>query len=740
MAELNKTMVVHELSQAEQIKRLLNMQGTDAGFFTLAVFSFIEAYLRQIVPNQTKETTFKELIDGYKEISRHFEYDSFSQKYFARDKKINSLLWNIVDSQYNTNEVRHKFGNLSEEEAIAAVSLLERFALLESFECTALINQLSHKTELWKGRLSPLETAHELEIANAKIKSLSKEKDDMAIQVEILKKTKAEYEGVIAKEKIAAAEFEKAVEKNKSNAEKIDALRKERHAQSTENRELQKQLAQKIAELSSADEYITQLSRMTSYTRTRYDFEKSLLRLTPEQEAIVRQINFTSDFLIKGAAGTGKSIVLMKTFERLLKNAEPQPHSDGVAKIKLVTFTRSLEKYSEYIASFLEIENSKIKNFVSTADALIMDILKNVFPNTKFIYKKIEEFDAFNNISKNDLPFGEKEFVSELEKFILPNFIGEKEYCVDMVFRGGMKLPLNENARKKVWECTQQFFCALEKNDEQPVAYGIYQLAKKISRAETALPENFLLDYLFIDETQDLTAAKLFVLRHLVQKCVIIAGDSDQAIYQPNFAWKRSGIDISGHTKILHTNFRNTNQIYDVAETFRAKTKDADTSLSPQTFRMGPPVELHTATTAKDSYSQIISTVRLCINQLSYDAENICIIAQRTEHLEKIKSLLKAELSLDAKIISKEEFDFADEGIVRLSTSFSCKGLDFPVVLFYLDNTIHTTGGYDDETSDKVNRNLIYTALTRGFEMLHVFMPDHTDLQCIEDLREILQK
>lgn len=295
-------------NEHEKIKRLLNLQGTDAGFFTLAVFSLIESFLRKIIPTQTKETTFYELIESYKEQSAHFHYDSYNQKYYANNKKIYSLMKDLVSSQFNTNEVRHKFGTLSEEEAIAAVALLEQFATIEKFTDINGIAKLSRQTDIWKNRMSPVDTAIELERANSKLRQLTKERDDMASRADSLQKIKVEYEAIIAKEKVAATEYEKAIEKNKANAEKIDALRKERHEQASANRALQKELAEKINALSDADEYITQLSRMASYTRTRYDFEQSLLRLTHEQQSIVNQIKFSKDFLIKGAAGTGKSV------------------------------------------------------------------------------------------------------------------------------------------------------------------------------------------------------------------------------------------------------------------------------------------------------------------------------------------------------------------------------------------------------------------------------------------------
>ncbi|MBQ4023906.1 MAG: hypothetical protein II611_00790, partial [Treponema sp.] len=87
--------------------------------------------------------------------------------------------------------------------------------------------------------------------------------------------------------------------------------------------------------------------------------------------------------------------------------------------------------------------------------------------------------------------------------------------------------------------------------------------------------------------------------------------------------------------------------------------------------------------------------------------------------LEQLKSMIKDELGLECAFVNESDFDFAKPGIIRLATPQSCKGLDFPVVLFYLDHRAHFVDVFDEATADKMNRNMIYTAITRCIEMLH---------------------
>ena len=71
--------------------------------------------------------------------------------------------------------------------------------------------------------------------------------------------------------------------------------------------------------LSSASKYLETVGSLTSYTRTRLDFERDITRLTPEQQDVLDSISLTNDFLIKGGAGTGKTLVLIKALEKAVR-------------------------------------------------------------------------------------------------------------------------------------------------------------------------------------------------------------------------------------------------------------------------------------------------------------------------------------------------------------------------------------------------------------------------------------
>lgn len=705
----------------DQIMRLKSLQGVDSGTFTLAVFSTLEAFFREKLGNSVDNTTkFYELLDEYRE------------RYSVHNPREYQLFRDIQNNQKNTNQVRHHFKNLSVEEANSAAFLLSQFATIFNMPNLTQINQLAANLKIWDSRKSPAETAKELEKANQELKRLSLSNADMAQKVEELESKKKELELISAKLKALQLDYEQQISKNKQNKERIDQLRREKNEAEQENRKSQKKLQAQIEKLTDAESYIENLSRMTSYTRTRYDYEQSLVHLTRQQEAIVNQVNFGSDFLVKGSAGTGKSLVLLKTLEKLIQQNK-QSLFDGEKSIKLITFTHSLEKYNKYVAALLNIENPLEEEIIGTSDSYVNKILKDAFPNIKLTY----DLPKIKNIEKEN-PLGQ-DIWTELDKFILPKCVSQKEYCEEKIRRTGMKTAQNAEKRKIIWETVEAIFTEWEKLEVKPIQYVIYKLLQKIANGEYTIPEKLKTDYLFVDEAQDLTAATLRLIRSTVRESMILAGDNDQSVFQPGFTWNRAGIDISGHSKILNINFRSTNQINEVAEKYRATIKGADKENMPETFRLGPPVELHENKNQNESFAQMISTVKMCINSLNYEPENICLIAQRKSHLEQLKASLKNQLDLDSAFVNEPDFDFSKPGIIRLATTQSCKGLDFPVVLFYLDHRTHFVDVFDEATADKMNHNMIYTAITRSIEMLHVFTLSDSTAAPINDLKAILK-
>lgn len=715
--------MAQEVPSSEQIERLAALQGVDPGIFTLAVFSVIEAYMRDMLGDEVNnETSFSDLVYA------------FRGKFPKPNWQVSSLFADIRTTHFSTNDVRHKFKNLSVEEATGAVFLLDEFARIFNIPNGNAIKQLTKTLEIWKSRTSPAETARELEKALEEIDKLSRATSDMSGKVSELEKKKDELGVAAARLRTLQADYDIQIEKNRRNQEKIDELRKKKYEDEQTVRQAQKQIKEQIAKLSDAEAYISNLSRMTSYTRTRYDYEKSLLHLTNEQKGILERVDFRHDFLVKGAAGTGKSLVLLKMLEKLIRQNE-QSLFDEQKEIKLITFSRSLEKYNRYIASLMQIADPASEGIITTSDSFIMRIIRDSCPGKQFDYG-VQIPSDIPEVRDNPL---RAEIKAELTNLILPRCISRKEYCEERIRRTGMKDQQGEANRVKIWNAVEAIFSRWDSLATIPVQYASYLTALKIKDGEYTVPENCKVDFLFIDEAQDITSSNLFIMKAAAREHLLLAGDNDQSVFQPGFTWARSGIDVTGsYTRTLSINFRSTNQINDVAEKYHERIKGGDKEHHTETFRLGPPVELHENSNAEETYAEMVNSVKMCINSLGYAPENICLIATRNDILKKLKDRLKDELNLESQLVSDKAFEFAEPDVVRLATVQSCKGLDFPVVLCYLDHRSHFLDSYEAETADKMNRNMVYTAITRSIEMLHVFMLKNCSEGPLGDLKEIL--
>jgi len=295
-----------------------------------------------------------------------------------------------------------------------------------------------------------------------------------------------------------------------------------------------------------------------------------------------------------------------------------------------------------------------------------------------------------------------------------------------------MGKPLYRQEREHVW-------IAAEKIAEEIRSCGLY--TKNLAALEMASRSDMTqgcMDYIFVDEAQDLSTSVLKALRSYAKISMILAGDSDQAIYQPGFSFRRAGVEIGGRSRVLKINFRNSLPIHRLAETFRARSIGKDIELEPEAFRDGPEPELYVADKWPGPADILVKRIRLFTYTLGYSPENICVLVPTKIILGALRKRLTAE-GFDNCSLLDSGFSFASEGSVRLSTLHSAKGLDFPVVLVYVPEPPYFGTGYDPAMVDTLTRNLMYVAMTRAMEHLNVFVLQESGVAEFEELKGVFR-
>ena len=705
------------------LERLVRLQGSDPGFFVLAVHSFVEGWLTR---------RYRSEFDGYElefaDLLMRFRDDLRDKTtYNGTDLTILGLL---ARNHSSTNGVRHRFEALTAEDARAATHHAIRFCALAGIDGSTLLKRLEEALVAWNERRCTAELLQDLVEARRRLTLTADGSASM---------TKAVSELQSVKEQLSHAQkhrdrLEHQIAELQSSKEhkdaQVDDLRRRLHEQETEER----QLRERISKLEPAETYLNALLRTTVYTRTRFDYERVVSRLSKEQESVLGQIDLNKDFLVRGTAGTGKTLVLIEALKKAL-GIGPQgvlalDHEAPTAM--LLTFTHSLVKYDRYIAKLTGGDSNRI--VVSTIDAFLREklLLLGAPPGW--------EAGIATELARKALgpgPFAET-VAFEAEDFIWANDISRSEYLEEMIERRGMGRPLTVEQRTKVWEAAERIAGEMESRRRYSKNFSRLKIVR-YAQEHPGDERIQSLDHAFIDETQDLSAVELRALKACTRGSIIMAGDSGQSIYKPGFSFKRAGVDVQGRSRSLRNNFRNTIELHSLAERYRRKGRDADPADSGDAFRGGPPPELFMTPDAKDLLSLLLDRVRMFTKDLGYDPGNIGVIAPSNADLDSIGGLLEANGYKTGRVKSRD-FDFTDDGTIRLATIHSCKGLEFPVVLLFLLSVFVPKNAYDESVNATVSHNLIYVAITRAMDHLNVFLREGAEAPAITELIECIEE
>lgn len=702
----------------KNLDRLSRLVGTDEGFYILALHSFIESFLRY-EKGYGEEPRFPELTWSFREEILRERGGEFIDGLTA--------LGRLGKQHIFTNKVRHAFERMDPEEAAAATHLFLRFCMLAGIGDCPQTGKLKSSLDIWGSRTSIIEQNTVIRQMQRELEDLRKEKETFAEQQDSYRKLKAEITELHHRVSGYTIEIQKRTEAVKQKDDKVDELRAERNRLIRERNGLIKEAEQ----YSRFERYLRYLGRLSLCTRTRMDYEQTIAELTPEQEAALENVKLNRDFLIRGGAGTGKSLVLLESLRRAVEQQELD-FGEGESVV-LVTFTRTLAKYNRYISKLMGIGIPL--DIISTVDKLFYDKLTAVCPEAVYDFNLLDTY-----IEEAEIPafISKAELHSELENFIFSRAVTKKEYIDDMIVRTGMRRRLGKSQRREIWEFTERFISRMEELRTYTKEYGRLKLLGYL-REHPDRRELRSISYLFLDEVQDLTPAALMVLKALTRRSIIMAGDTGQSLYNYQSPFERAGISLRGGTRVLKTNFRNTRQIHEFAEGFRALSPPAasagpDPGSEPFTFREGPRPELYTADTKEGLLTRIRQNLTIFIEELGYDPENICILVPRNCEIEPV-TVSVGQAGYTGCTITDKEFLFTDTGSVRISTFHSSKGLDFPVVFLYLPY-LYRRSHYGAEEEELMLRNLVYVGITRGMDNVLLFVR-RSDDPILKDLVSI---
>ncbi len=284
------------------------------------------------------------------------------------------ILKELKHTHIETNEVRHRFSTSEVSTAEVATLELECFCKLAGLGGEQRLASIRAYLSSWDKRISLGSLAMEYERMQHLYAYEKEHNVKLAQQVTTLTEEKQRVWKLNTLLEKNALELEKLEQGQRSSTKRIDRLRKERF----ETQEKIKGMQQRIQGLEKAQEYMDAIRRMTVFTRTRGSYENLMLRLTSEQASILEQIHLDGDFLIKGSAGTGKSLVLIKAMEKAMRS---NSRATLAPKVALLTFTNTLVKFNRYMVSILS--EGEERPLVSTVDAFLLERLQDFLPHVR---------------------------------------------------------------------------------------------------------------------------------------------------------------------------------------------------------------------------------------------------------------------------------------------------------------------------------------------------------------------
>ncbi len=701
-----------------RMARLARLVGTDEGFFLLALHSFVESFICDVFPSYKYASNFPTLL---------WDYKDFLKAERKADLQDLQAIIRMAKEHPTANKVRHGFLPLGKEEAVAATYNFLGFCRASGI-VHPFLDTLKMSLNVWDEKVSPIQKSQELGRLKFDLFLSQRENRKLLQQAAAARDAEAKAEQLESDLKQRAAELARERARAEGKTDRVDVLR----AELNNLNQQKKSLTDELAKFRDLNLYVEHLNRFTIYTRTRRDYERSFMRLTAEQQAALDAITPGHDYLVRGGAGTGKTIVLLHAYGKARRELFAR-------STVLLTYTTTLVKYDRYLAELLKA--SEDPTLIQTADSFFLGRLRGIDPSWNVDYGAVETLAKRWNTTGF---MTDGELAAEVEDFLLANMVSRTEYVEDRVARRGMRQPLTKDQRALVWEIRGMIVGAMEDRGLFSKNYSRIKIIEAIGDVGTAAhavdsavsgdAAQGAVELAFVDESQDLTAADLKALKLLCKGGVIMAGDSGQAIYGLGSPYRRAGIDISGRTKILRTDFRTTCPIHDLAEKYRELCgPDIDgEQVTTHAFREGPSPELYRAGTREDLLKLLVEKASLFIEKLGYDPENITVLAPSKTDVGLIQDKLSRR-GIKSANIRDDSFSFATEGLVRVTTLHSSKGLDFPVVLLYLPS-LPIAGEYDPKSADALARNLIYVAMTRAMDNLNVFVMEEAREKAITEL------
>ena len=314
-----------------------------------------------------------------------------------------------------------------------------------------------------------------------------------------------------------------------------------------------------------------------------YDPEGNPITLTKEQEYCIDKENIA----VKGAAGSGKSLVILAKARKYLANYSP----DIKNCVAIFGFNNTFIEGTKQLLGY----KAEQRNYISikSLDSHLYDLFRLISNNKKPIIsdasRKLLVRNAIEatkgsrfNTSEEHLAFAESEIKwmygrgywadnpgEDLEAYLENGRKGRGNVTLKQPDGTFKRVRLNESHKKEMFSIFLEFDRQLRRNYvDFEWMYG--WLAKNMD----LIPAEYKFEHVLVDEAQDQTLVKMTIAANLYTKEFVLAMDTNQKIYDNYWQFKDLGLKFRPLVRVLDEAFRNTIEIDALAEDIRIRNLD----------------------------------------------------------------------------------------------------------------------------------------------------------------------
>jgi hypothetical protein len=403
--------------------------------------------------------------------------------------------------------------------------------------------------------------------------------------------------------------------------------------------------------------------------------EDWMVYLHPEQAWPVG-LSIDGPVRVKGAAGTGKTVVALHRARRLVEN--------GAGSVLLTTFLSTLpDVWKGLFAAFAPDVADRID--MRGVDKVVRQLYRDGGGELDPA-KNDERRSALSQVHQAARGKTGGLTVNQLDDEIQIVIEGRGLTLLDEYVeleRTGRGSRLPRTAREEVWELYERYKSRLARA-------GLLDFAAMRREALAAVRDgraSLSYDAVIVDEAQDLTETSVMLLAELAggfpRPRITVVGDGQQSIYPGGFSLRSLGIDVRGRSRSFTTNWRNTYAIWLAAQEFiRGESFDdlEDIELesrldqdTPYPLRDGKPPRLFVL---GDGYDEAAFVAALVADdmQRGIDLADCAVLYPTNKGVEAILRALKVD-SVPARKLT--EFQGVHGAGVHVGTFHRAKGLEF---------------------------------------------------------------